>query len=78
MESVAPAATFHDTTCLFIDNLHFAIHDDVVVILHKHGVCLQQLLDGVYTLSLESIILHEGILLGESVVFVFKLLVLQL
>ena len=73
MKSIAPTTTFHDTTCLFIDNLHLAVHDDIVVVLHEHGVGLEQLLDGMHTLCLQGIVLHEGILLGKLVVFALEL-----
>ena len=48
MESVAPTAAFHDTSRLFIDNLHFAVHHNILVVLVEHGVCLEQLLQCVY------------------------------
>ena len=77
METVAPTATFHDTACLLIDNLHLTVHDDIVVVLHEHGVGLQQLLDGVNALSFQRIILHKGVLLGETLFLAVELLVLQ-
>ena len=77
MESIAPTATFHDTTSLLIDNLDFTIHDDIVVVFHKHGVGFQQLLDGMYTLCLEGVVLHDGVFLGKAFVFVLELLVFE-
>ena len=31
MESVAPAASLHDTSGLLVDNLHLTVHDDIFV-----------------------------------------------
>ena len=56
MQSVAPAAAFHDTACLLVYNLDLAVLDDVFVVDVEHGVCLEQLLQGVHALTLEGIV----------------------
>ena len=50
VETIAPTASFHDTSSLLIDNLHLSVHYDVLVITIEHRVCLEQLLDGMYAL----------------------------
>ena len=49
METVAPAASVHDTAGLLVYDLHLSVHYDVVCIFFEHGVCLQQLVDGMHT-----------------------------
>ena len=64
MESVAPTATLHNTTCLFVDNLDFSVFGyDVVDIELEHRVCLEKLDDSVHTLALEGEVCHKFILL---------------
>ena len=65
MQSVAPAAAFHDTACLLIDNLHFAVDDHIFVVLVEHAVGLQQLLDGVYALALHGIVVEQFVFLVQ-------------
>ena len=74
MKSVAPAASFHDTSCLLIHNLHLAVDNDIFVILVEHGVCLEQLLQCMHTLALHCIMVEQCVLLVESglVVEVFQ------
>ena len=50
METVAPAASFHNTSCLLVHNLHFTVHNNVVVIADEHCVGFEELLHGVYAL----------------------------
>ena len=57
VQSVTPATTFHDTTCLLVDNLYFAINNHVFIVLIEHAVSFQQLLQGVNTLRLNGIVL---------------------
>ena len=65
MEAVAPAASFHDAARLLIDNLDFAIDDDVVVVEGEHGVGLEELLDGVHALALDGVV-------GVDLVFLLR------
>ena len=53
VESVAPAASLHDTSGLLIDNLDLVVNDDIVNILLEHGISLQELDHGVDSLALE-------------------------
>ena len=66
VQSVAPAASLHDTTRLLIDNLHFAVDDHILVVLVEHGVGLQQLLQGMHTLRLHGIVLEHFIFLVQA------------
>ena len=43
METIAPAASFHDTSCLLIDNLDLTVLNDVVDFLVEHRIGLQEL-----------------------------------
>ena len=63
VQTVAPTASFHHTSGLFVDNLHLVVHDDVVDILLEHGISLQELRDSMHALALQGEILHQGILL---------------
>ena len=49
MQAIRPAAAFHDTACLLVDDLHLVIDDHVVDVFLKQSVSLQQLLHGVHT-----------------------------
>ena len=77
VESVAPAAAFHDTACLLVDNLHLAVHNNVLVVLVEHGVSLQQLLQGMYTLRLYGVVVEHGVLLVEALLLAEVFLVLK-
>ena len=72
VQSVAPATTLHDTTSLLVNDLHLAVDNHILVVLIKHAVSLQQLLQGVHTLTLYSVVAHQLIfliqtlLIGES------------
>ena len=76
METVAPAASFHDTSCLLIHNLHLTVDNDIFVVLVEHGVGLEQLLQGVHTLALHGIVVEQCVLLVETLLiaelFVFE------
>ena len=52
MQSVTPPTSFHHTAGLLVNNFDLAVHYDVVDVLLKHRVCLQQLIDGVNALAL--------------------------
>ena len=47
VEAVGPAATFHDAAGVFVDDLHLALMDDVLLVLFVQRVGLEQLADGV-------------------------------
>ena len=49
MQAVRPAAAFHDTASLLVNDLNFVVYDHIVNVFFKERVCLQQLLDGVDT-----------------------------
>ena len=49
MQAIRPAAAFHDTACLLIDDLHLVVDDHVVDVFLEQSVSLQQLLYGVHT-----------------------------
>ena len=66
MQAIAPATTFHDTTSLLIDNLHFAIHDNIFVVLIKHGISFQQLLKCVNSFTLYTIVCQHLVFLVET------------
>ena len=62
MESIRPAAAFHHTTGLLIDDLHFAAVDDVIDVFFEECICLEELVYGVYALGLDGIV-------GENIIF---------
>ena len=76
MESVAPAPSLHDTSGLLIYDFHLTIHDDIVVVLDEHGVCLEELLHGVHPLRLDGIVLEELVLLRQPFLFL-KILIVE-
>ena len=51
MQSVRITAPFHNTTCLFINDFHFIVDDDVFHILLEHRISFQQLLNSVDALG---------------------------
>ena len=63
VETVTPAAAFHDTAGGLIHNLHLVVHNHVVNVLGEHCICLQELYHGVYSLALQGEVLHQGVLL---------------
>jgi len=69
VQTVAPTTTVHDTTCLFIDNLHLSVQYHIVSILFEHGVSLQELVDGVNTFRLDGIVGEEFVLLCQLFFF---------
>ena len=69
MESVAPTAAFHDTARLLVNNLHFAINDNVFIVAIKHRVGFEQLQNGMHAFALDGIFLQEGVLLLQALLF---------
>ena len=57
MQTITPATSFHDTTSLLVNDLHFTIDDHILVVLVEHTVGLQQLLQGMNALRLDGIVL---------------------
>jgi len=66
VQAIAPATTFHDTTCLLVDNLYLTVDDHIFVVLVEHAVGLQQLLQGVDTLRLHCIVLQHLVFLVDT------------
>ena len=77
MQSVAPLTTFHDTTGLLVDNLHFTVDYHILIVFIKHGICLQQLLQGMYTLTLHTVVREQLVFLVYAL-FLSEVLILQL
>ena len=66
MQSVAPTATLHNTACLLIDNLHFAVDDDIFVVLVEHTISLEQLANRVDALRLHGIVVQQIVFLIDA------------
>ena len=77
VQAIAPAAAFHDTTRLLIDDLYLAVHDDILIVLVEHRVRLEQLLQGVHAVALNGVVVEEVILLVETLLVAQSLLVLE-
>ena len=69
VQAVAPAASFHDTSGLLIDNLHLSVHDNVILVLVEHGVGLEELLEGMYAVADGGIFRHQFVLLCHPFFF---------
>ena len=63
METVAPAASLHDTSCLLVHDLDLSVLDDVVNLLVEHGVRLEKLAHGMNTLRLKRKVCQDVVLL---------------
>ena len=66
MQTIAPTATFHDTAGLLVNNLHLAINHYILIVLVEHAVGLEQLLQGVNTLALNSVVTHQLVFLVKA------------
>ena len=66
VQTVRITTSFHDTSRLLIHNLHLAVNYHIFVIFLEHGVCLQQLVDGMHTFAFDGIVGHQGILLFKA------------
>ena len=62
MKTIAPTTSLHNTARLLVDNLNLTILDNIFVVQVEHGICLQQLLDSMYTFALGGIIIEDLIL----------------
>ena len=56
VQSVRVTTTFHNTTGLFVYNLHLTVDYYVFIVFFEHRVSLQQLIDGVYTFRFDGIV----------------------
>ena len=66
MQAIAPTTALHDTASLLIDNLHLTIDNHILVILIKHAVGLQQLLEGMNTLTLDGVMAQQLVFLVNT------------
>ena len=66
VQTIAPAAAFHDTACLLVHSLHLTIDDHGFIVLIEHGVSLEQLLQGVHALTLDGVVVHQLVLLVQA------------
>ena len=66
VQTIAPTASFHDTTGLLVHDLHLPVYHHILLIDAEHGVGFQQLQDGVYALTLDGVI-------GQYLVFASQL-----
>ncbi len=77
MQSVGVAATLHDTARLLVHNLDLVVVNHIFHILVEQCVGLQQLVDGMYALRLDGVVLQQRVflllLLFGSQVFVLHL-----
>ena len=77
MQSVAPAASFHDSSCLLIHNLDLSVDDNILVILIEHAVGFEQLLQRVYTFALHGVVVEHVVFLVETLLFAETCLVFE-
>ena len=66
MQSVAPAAAFHDAACLLVHNLHLPVHHDIFLVDAEHGVGFEQLQDSMHALALHGVVGEEFVFLGQA------------
>ena len=76
VQSVGVAATFHDTTCLLVYDLHLSVDHYVFVVFLEHGVSLQQLVDSMYTFRFNSVVCKQFVLFLQQL-FVGQVHILQ-
>ena len=62
VQTVAPAAAFHDTARLLIDNLDLSVHHHVFFVDAEHRVSLEQCENRMYALALDGIVREEFVL----------------
>ena len=66
VQSVAPAAPLHDTSCLLVNNLNLAVDNHILIVLVEHAVSLEQLLQSVNALALNGVVAHQLVLLVKA------------
>ena len=59
MESIREPAAIHDPPCLLVDNLYFVVHQNVIHVLFKQRIRLEQLIHRVHTRAFHTIIGHQ-------------------
>ena len=77
VETIGVAATVHDTTGLLVDDHHLIVDHDILVVSIEEGVGLEQLLDGMDTLTLDRVI-GQQLVLSAGLLLLAHLLILQL
>ncbi len=70
VQSVAPAASLHDTAGLLVHDLYLTVLYDILIVQIEHGVGLEQLLQGVHAFALDSIVGIHLVLLGHTCLLV--------
>ena len=78
VQTVGVTAAFHDTSGLLVHNLHLTVDYHILVVFLEHGVSLQQLVDGMYTLALDGEVSHKGVFLGKAFLVRQALFIFQL
>ena len=66
VQTVGVTASFHDTACLLVHNLNLSVDDYVFIVFLEHGICFQQLVDGMYTFRLDGIVGHQSIFFSQA------------
>ena len=77
VKSIAPTTAFHDSASLLINDLDLTIHNDIFVVLIKHCIGLEQLLQSMNTIALNAILIEQLIFLVEAFLIGQVLLVLE-
>ena len=67
VQTVAPTATFHDTSCLLVNYFYFTVDYHILVIAIEHGIRFQKLLYRMHALTLYGVISEEFVFLVELV-----------
>ena len=60
VQPVGIPAAFHDAAGLLVHNLDFAVHQNVLLVLFKQGVRLQELAHGVHALAFDAVFAEQG------------------
>ena len=63
VQTVTPAAAFHDTAGLLVNDLYLVVVDDIINIFLKQRVGFQQLVDRVYALGFDTVVGQNSIFL---------------
>src|SRR5690606_7832040 len=66
VKSVGVTSAIENATRLFVNDLYFALNDDVLGILFEHRIRLQQLVNAVNTLRLCLVVANNFLLLTET------------
>ena len=75
MQTVRIPTAVHDPSRLFINDFHLVVHENIVHVLFEQGIRLEQLIHGMHTRTLDTIVSHElafhlklGLLFARTVV----------